>query len=88
MLLMREQPPPPSRTFIYTACMGKQGEMQVEFSWVQLHRWQERSSCGMLLFTTDYPDQVSMSCFSFKVALLNLASPWLGLCLLAKRPLT
>jgi hypothetical protein len=42
--------------FIYTAHVRKLGEMQVEFSWVQLHRWQEQRSCGMLLVSTDYPD--------------------------------
>jgi hypothetical protein len=71
------RPPLPS-TFIYTACMRKRGEMQVKFSWVQLPRWQEQRSCGMLLFSTDYPDQVSMSCFSCKAALMTLACPWLG----------
>jgi hypothetical protein len=64
---------PQAYLFIYTACMGIWGEMQVEFSWVQSCRWQEQHSCGMLLFTTDYPDWVSMSCFSCKAALLNLA---------------
>jgi hypothetical protein len=68
--------------------MKKQGKMQIEFSWAQWHRWQEQGSCGMLLFSTDYPAQVSMSCFSCKAALLNLASPWLGLRLSVKKPLT
>jgi hypothetical protein len=81
-----EQPPLPPSAFIYTACVRKRGEMQVECSWVQLHRQQEQRSCGMLLFSTDYPDQFSMSCFSCKAASLNLASPWLGPCLSAKRP--
>jgi hypothetical protein len=51
--------------FIYTACMGIWGEMQVEFSWVQSCRWQEQHSCGMLLFTTDYP--VGSACPVFLV---------------------
>jgi hypothetical protein len=38
--------------------MRKWDEMQVKFSWVQLHRRQEQRSCGMLLFSTDYLDQV------------------------------
>jgi hypothetical protein len=92
-VLMRDacDPPPPPSAFIYTACMGKWDEMQVEFSWVWSSRRQEQSSCGVLLFTTDYPVsqcQVSVSCFSCKAALLNLVSPWLGPCLSAKRPLT
>jgi hypothetical protein len=62
--------------------------MQVKFSWVQSCRQQEKGSCGMLLFSADYPDLVSVSCCSCKAVLLNLAFPWLGLCLLAKRPLT
>jgi hypothetical protein len=62
--------------------------MQVKFSWVQSCRQQEQRSCGMLLFSTDYPDQVSVSCFPCKAALLNPASTWLGLCLSVKRPLT
>jgi hypothetical protein len=40
----------------------------------------------MLLFTTDYPDYVNMPCFPCKAALLNLAFPWLGPCMSAKRP--
>jgi hypothetical protein len=51
-------------------------------------RQQEQHSCGMLLFTAGYPDFVNMPCFSCKAALLNLASPWLGLCLSARGPLT
>jgi hypothetical protein len=51
-----QQPPLPPSAFFYAACMGKQDEMQVEFSWVQLRRWQEQHSCGVLLFSTDYPD--------------------------------
>jgi hypothetical protein len=68
--------------------MGKWDEMQVEFSWVHSRRQQDtqQHSCGMLLFTTDYPDYVRVSCFSCMTALLNIASPWLGLCLSAKRP--
>jgi hypothetical protein len=42
------------------------------------------ASHSMLLFTVDYPDYVNIPCFSWKVALLKLASPWLGLCLSAK----
>jgi hypothetical protein len=66
-------PPPPS-ALIYTACMGKWGEMQVNFSWVQWHRLQEQHTCGMLLFTTDYPHYISMYCFPCKGVFLNLAS--------------
>jgi hypothetical protein len=86
-LLMRDasDPPLPPSTFIYTACMRKQG-VQVQFSWVQLRRWQEQKSCGVLLFGTDYPDQVSVSCFSCKAVSLNLASPWLGPCLSPRGP--
>jgi hypothetical protein len=62
--------------------------MQVKFSWVQSRRWKEQCSGGMLLFSTEYPDQVSLSYFSCKAALLSLALPWLGPCLSAKRPLT
>jgi hypothetical protein len=82
------QPPSPPSACIYTASVGKQGEMLVEFSWVQLHRQQEQCSCGMLLFSIHYPDQVSMSCFSCKAALPNFACPWQGLSLSAKKPLT
>jgi hypothetical protein len=39
-----------------------------------------------LLFTADYPDYIIMPCFSCKAALLNLASPLLGLCLSVKGP--
>jgi hypothetical protein len=49
-------------------------------------RQQEQHSCGMLLFTADYPDFVNMPCFPCKAALLSLASPWLGPCLSAKGP--
>jgi hypothetical protein len=34
----------PTSAFIYIACMGKQGETQVEFSWVQQHRRRNRTS--------------------------------------------
>jgi hypothetical protein len=70
------------------ACMhGKAGRRADQFSWVQLCRRQEQRSCGTLLFTADYTDFVSMSCFPCKAALLNLASPSLGLCLSTKGPL-
>jgi hypothetical protein len=65
-----------SSAFIYTAGVGKRGEGQVEFSWVQSCRRQEQCSCGMLLFTADSPDYLSMPCFPCKAALLNLASSW------------
>jgi hypothetical protein len=42
-------PPPPPSAFIYTACMRRWSEMQVEFSWVQWRLLQEQGSCGMLL---------------------------------------
>jgi hypothetical protein len=56
-LLMRDagDPPLPSSTFIYIASVGKPGEGQVEFSWVQSRRWQEQRSPSMVLFTADYP---------------------------------
>jgi hypothetical protein len=63
--------------YLYSKC-GKQVERQVKFSWVQSCRQQEQLSCGMLLFTTDYPD--------CQHVLFSLASPWLGPCLSAKRP--
>jgi hypothetical protein len=79
---------PSTSKHIYLYSMyEKQGEMQVRFSWIQSYRLQDQRSYGMLLFSTDYPAQVSVSYFSCKAALLNLASPWLGPCLSAKRPL-
>jgi hypothetical protein len=74
--------------FVYTTCIGKRGEMQMESSWVQLHGQQEQSSCGMLLFSTDYPDQVSVSCCSCKAALPSLAYFFVpGPCLLSTKGL-
>jgi hypothetical protein len=76
-----------SSSFIYTAYMMKQGKMQVKFSRVQSHRWQEQRNCGMLLFTTDYPYQVSVQVFLQG----SLAEPCIllaGSMLSAKRPLT
>jgi hypothetical protein len=67
--------------------VGKRGEGQVNFLWVQSRRQQEQSSCGVLLFSTDYPDFVNMP-FSLTGSLAEPCLPWLGPCLPAKRPLT
>jgi hypothetical protein len=52
-LLMRMLRTPSASKRIYLYNKYEKGEMQVPFSGVQ---WQEQSSCGMLLFTADYPD--------------------------------
>jgi hypothetical protein len=69
--------------YLYRKC-GKAGWSAGWVLMVQSSRWQR--SCGMSLFTADYPDFVNMLCFPCKAALLNLASPWLGPCLSAKGP--
>jgi hypothetical protein len=56
--------------------MGKRGEAQVKFSWVQSHRQQEQRSYSILLFTADSPDYISMSCFLCKETLPLLG--WVG----------